>query len=70
MKIFVFSSLYVILLVLTVFIQLKTEGFTAGGAINISGRKRSEFVVRIDYLFSLSALSVKLYRSFFLSFFS
>lgn len=68
MKIFVFSSLYVILFVLTVFIQLKTEGFTAGGAINISGRKRSEFVVRIDYLFSLSALSVKLYRPFFLSF--
>ena len=50
MKIFAFSSLYVIFFVLTVFIQLKTEGFTAGGAGNNPGGKRSEFVVRVDYL--------------------
>ena len=61
MKIFVFSSLYVILFVLTVFIQLKCKGFTAGGAGNISGRKRNEFMVRLDNPFSLSGLSVSCY---------
>lgn len=52
MKIFAFSSLYVIFLMLTVFTQLKTEGFTAGGGGNTPGGKRSEFMVRINYPFS------------------
>ena len=52
MKMFTFSSLVVIFVMMMVLIPLESEGFTAGGGGNIPdtpARKRSEFSVRFKF---------------------